>query len=102
MKVDLLNDQGAIYLLMKIISWNGQRVEQQQISIYLKSSQKILITFNEKSTVDNSLFDTIRNRLRRPGSLDEQASSNNHKNSRLKQMNVDYLFYCLFDAIIER
>jgi Mg2+ and Co2+ transporter CorA len=98
MKVDLLNEQGAVYLLMKIISWNGQRVEQQQISIYLKSSQKVLITFQEKSTVDNSLFDTIRNRLRRHGSLNEQVSPN----SRLKHMNVDYLFYCLFDAIIDR
>jgi magnesium transporter len=101
MKVDLFNDQGAIYLLLKIISWNGGRVEQQQISFYLKTSQKILITFQEQSTDDKSLFDAIRNRFRRRGSTNEQQSPYT-AHSRVKQMNVDYLFYCLFDAIIDR
>jgi Mg2+ and Co2+ transporter CorA len=91
-KLDLFYDQLAIYLLMKIISWNGQRVEQQQISFYLKCSKNILITFQEQLTDDSSIFDPIRNRL--------QSPANAH--DRLKQMNVDYLFYCLFDAIIDR
>jgi len=96
MKLDLFDDQSSIYLLMKIISWNGQRVDQQQISFYLKSSQNILITFQEKSTDDQSIFDSIRNRLR------NTEQSPYHLHNRLKQMSIDYLFYCLFDAIIDR
>jgi magnesium transporter len=96
MKLDLFDDQSSIYLLMKIISWNGQRVEQQQISFYLKSSQNILITYQEKSTDDQSVFDSIRTHLR------NTEQSPYHLHNRLKQMNIDYLFYCLFDAIIDR
>jgi len=96
MKLDLFHNQSAIYLLMKIISWNGRRVEQQQISFYLKFSKNILITFQERSTDDDSVFHPIRSHLRDK----EQSSHNPHH--RLKQMNVDYLFYCLFDAIIDR
>jgi len=95
-KLDLFYDQPAIYILMKIISWNGQRVDQQQISFYLKCSQNILITFQEKSTNDQSIFDPIRNHLR------GIEQSPYHPHNRLKQMNIDYLFYCLFDAIIDR
>lgn len=81
MKMDFFSDQSAIYLLMKIISWNGQRIEQQQISFYFKSSKKILVTFQEKSSED---FNSIRNHL------------------RYKQMTIDYLFYYLFDIIIDQ
>lgn len=31
MKLDLFNDTGALYLLMKILTWNVQCVQQQQI-----------------------------------------------------------------------
>jgi magnesium transporter len=84
MKIDFFSEQSALYLLMKIISWNGQRVEQQQISFYFKSSKKILVTFQEKSNDDQLYFDPIRNHL------------------RFKQINIDYLFYCLFDTIIDQ
>jgi Mg2+ and Co2+ transporter CorA len=96
MKLDLFYDHPAIYLLMKIISWNGLRVEQQQISFYLKCSKNILITFQEDSIDNQSFFDSIRNRLR------HDFESSYHPHNRLKQMNIDYLFYCLVDTIIER
>jgi len=100
MKLDLVNDQAAVYLLMKIISWNGHRVEQHQISFYLKYSKNILITFQERGTGIGTCFDYIRNRLQRLNSSEEQSPHTLH--NRLKQMNVDYLFYCLLDTIIER
>jgi len=96
MKLDLFYDHPAIYLLMKIISWNGLRVEQQQISFYLKCSKNILITFQEDSIDNQSFFDSIRNRLR------HDFESSYYPHNRLKQMNIDYLFYCLVDTIIER
>jgi magnesium transporter len=99
MKLDLFHDTGALYLLMKILTWNGQRVEQQQISFYLKCSQNLLITFQEKS-VDNSqpFFQKTRNRLRKQQQNNDEYSPQ----SRLRQLNVDYLFYCLLDDIIDR
>jgi Mg2+ and Co2+ transporter CorA len=102
MKLDLFPDQAAVYLLMKIIRWNGQRVEQQQISFYLKCSQNLLITFQEKSFNNiEPLFQTIRNRLRRQQSNNDE-NSQRFQNTRLRQLNVDYLFYCLLDDIIDR
>ncbi|CAF0721504.1 unnamed protein product [Adineta ricciae] len=99
MKLDLFHDQPILYLLIQIISWNDKHVEQQQLSLYLKYFENILITFQNQSTRGNDLFDEIRNRLRRqrihPG--DESFFSSH---GRLKQMHVDYLFYCLLDAII--
>jgi magnesium transporter len=97
MKLDLFHHQAALFILMKIITWNGQRVQQQQISFYLKCSQNLLITFQEKSSDDKkqSLFQTIRKRLRR-------QSENNDVHRRLRQLNVDYLLYCLRDDIIDR
>jgi len=100
MKLDLVNDQAAVYLLMKIISWNGHRVEQQQISFYLKYSKNILITFQERATGIGTCFNYIRNCLQRLNSSEEQSPHTLH--NRLKQMNVEYLFYCLLDTIIER
>jgi Mg2+ and Co2+ transporter CorA len=102
MKLDLLNTNGALYLLMKILTWNGQRVEQQQVSFYLKCSQNLLITFQEKSFNNiEPLFQTIRNRLRRQ-QLNNDENSQRFQNTRLRQLNVDYLFYCLLDDIIDR
>jgi magnesium transporter len=100
MKLDLINDQAAVYLLMKIISWNGHRVEQQQISFYLKYSQNILITFQERAIGIGTVFNDIRNRLQRQNNSEEQCPYTLY--NRLKQMNVDYLLYCLLDTIIER
>jgi magnesium transporter len=99
MKLDLFDDTGALYLLMKILTWNGQRVQQQQISFYLNCSQNLLITFQEKSLGNfEPFFQTVRNRLRRIQlNNDEQ-----YQNIRLRQLNVDYLFYCLLDDIIGR
>ncbi|CAF1052449.1 unnamed protein product [Adineta steineri] len=100
MKLDLFNEQSAVYLLMKIISWNNQRVEQHQISFYLKRSKNILITFQEKHSGFEELFDDIRNRFRRQRNYTGDQSL--YPNSRLKQMTIDYLFYCLWNAIIDR
>jgi Mg2+ and Co2+ transporter CorA len=99
MKLDLFNDTSALCLLMKLLTWNGQRVQQQQISFYLNCSQNLLITFQEKS-LENSkpFFQSIRNRLRRI----QQNNDENYQNIRLRQLNVDYLFYCLLDDIIDR
>jgi Mg2+ and Co2+ transporter CorA len=101
MKLDLFPDQAAVYLLMKIIRWNGQRVEQQQISFYLKCSQNLLITFQEKTFDNEPFFLHIRNRLHRQR-YNNNESSPYHPHNRLKQLKVDYLFYCLLDAIIDR
>ncbi len=100
MKLDILSDYGAIFLLMKIITWNETHVEQQQISFYLKCSQNLLITFREKSTRDSSLFREIRQRLRRRQQIDDNPQQ--HRHNRLRELDVDYLFYCLLDAIIDR
>ena len=96
MKLDLFTDQAALYLLMKDIMWNGQRIEQQQLSFYLKCSKNLLITFRESCySTDRSLFHPIRHRLRRePGSGDQHC--------RLRQLNVDYLLYCLLDDLVHR
>jgi len=101
MKLDLFNHTGALYLLMKILTWNGECIQQQQISFYLKCSKNLLITFQEKS-IGNSkpFFQTIRNRLRRQQNHDEHFQQ--YQNTRLRQLNVDYLFYCLLDDIIDR
>jgi len=98
-KLDLFNTNGALYLLMKILTWNGQCVQQQQISFYLKRSQNLLITFQEKPLEHiQPFFQTIRRRLRR-----QQPNNNEHaQHTRLRQLNVDYLFYCLLDDIIDR
>ena len=100
MKLDMFHEQAALYLVMKVISWTGRRIEQQQISFYLQSSKNLLITFREDSRdKDPSLFETIRHRLRREPSINQ----NEHlQYSRLKQLNVDYLFYSLLDDIIDR
>ena len=95
MKLDLLHHQTALYLLMKIITWNGQRVQQQQISFYLKCSQNLLITFQDHH---ETFFQTIRKRLRRQ----QPNNDENPQHSRLRQLNVDYLLYCLLDDIIDR
>ena len=61
MKIDFFPNQFALYLLLKITSWNGQRVEQQQISVYLKYTRNILVTFQENAVDDDqSFFDSIR------------------------------------------
>ena len=102
MKLDLFNNNGALYLLMKILTWNGQRVRQHQISFYLKCSQNLLITFQEKSVEDiEPFFQTIRNRLRRQQQNNDE-NSQQYQQTRLRQLNVDYLFYCLIDDVIER
>ena len=96
MKLDLFTDQAALYLLMKDITWNGQRIEQQQLSFYLKCSKNLLITFRESCySTDRSLFHPIRHRLRH-----EPASGDQH--CRLRQLNVDYLLYCLLDDLVDR
>ncbi|CAF1577394.1 unnamed protein product [Adineta ricciae] len=103
-KLDLFHQNGALYLLMKLLTWNGSRVEQQQISFYLHCSENMLITFQEQSKDHHqSFFQTIRNRLRRQ----QYYSATNedfqqYQSSRLRQLNVDYLFCCLLDDIIDR
>lgn len=102
MKLDLFAHTGALYLLMKILTWNGERVEQQQISFYLNCSQNLLITFHEKTTNDTeAFFLTIRNRLRRQ-QQQQNNSEESYQHTRLRQLNVDYLFYSLLDDIIAR
>jgi magnesium transporter len=99
MKLDLFDDTGGLYLLMKILTWSDKRVQQQQISFYLNCSQNLLITFQEKSLENTEpFFQKIKNRLRKKQfNNDEQ-----YQNTRLRQLNVDYLFYCLLDDIIDR
>lgn len=101
MTLNLFANIGALHLLMKILTWNGERVQQQQISFYLRCSNNLLITFQEK-TIGNvePVFQAIRNRLRRQQNTDEGFQQ--PLNSRLRQLNVDYLFYCLLDDIIDR
>lgn len=98
-KLDLFQQSGALFLLMKLLTWTDQRVQQQQVSFYLNCSQNLLITFQEKSS--ESLFQSIRDRLRRPipQPLNDVAP---HPTTRLRQLNVDYLFYCLLDDIVHR
>ncbi|UJR21611.1 hypothetical protein I4U23_024693 [Adineta vaga] len=101
-KLDLFPEQSVLYLLMKIMSWeNNERITHRQISFYLKSSRNILITFQERTSPSEFLFDDIRNRLRRQR-LNLGDDSPYHLHGRLRQMNVDYLFYCFLDAIIDK
>lgn len=101
MKLNLFRNSGALYLLMKMLAWNGQCIEQQQISFYLNCSQNLLITFQEESP-DNAqpCFQMIRHRLRRQQL--QTKDNNGFLHCRLRQLNVDYLLYCLLDAIIDR
>ncbi|CAF3915772.1 unnamed protein product [Adineta steineri] len=101
MKLDLFNNNGSLYLLMKILTWNGKRIEQQQISFYLNCSQNLLITFQRRH-IDQPFFQTIRNRLRRNQHKNNDDDIQYCQNTRLRQLNVDYLFYCLLDDIIDR
>ncbi|CAF2349025.1 unnamed protein product [Rotaria sp. Silwood2] len=104
MKLNLFHDNASLYLLMKVLTWNGHHVQQQQISFYLKCSQNLLITFQEKS-FDNiePLFQTIRDRLQRqPQQQDNEENAQYHQHHHLRYLNVDYLFYCLLDDIIDR
>lgn len=100
MKLDLFNGDGGIYLLMKTILWNQTHIEQQQISFYLRCSQHVLITFQEKSTTDDLFFEAIRCRLRRQQPDSDNLNYGHH--NRLRELYVDYLFFCLLDAIIDR
>ncbi|UJR27574.1 hypothetical protein I4U23_008855 [Adineta vaga] len=102
-KLDLFNHNGTLYLLMKLLTWNGYRVQQQQISFYLNCSQNLLITIQEQSTNHNEpFFQTIRTRLRRQQLQNYNEDLQQYQTTRLRQLNVDYLFYCLLDDIIDR
>ncbi|CAF1581594.1 unnamed protein product [Adineta steineri] len=101
MKLDLFNNNGSLYLLMKILTWNGKRIEQQQISFYLNCSQNLLITFQRRH-INQPFFQTIRSRLRRNQHKNNDDDIQYCQNTRLRQLNVDYLFYCLLDDIIDR
>ena len=103
MKLDLFGETGALYLLMKLLTWNGQRVQQQQISFYLHCSENLLITFHER-TMNNvePFFLAIRQRLRRQQQNSPGEYIHPYQYTRLRQLNVDYLFYSLLDDIIDR
>ncbi|CAF3381576.1 unnamed protein product [Rotaria socialis] len=101
MTLNLFHDTGALHLVMKMLTWNGERVQQQQISFYLKCSQNLLITFQDQPRDDiEPFFQIIRNRLRQQRSND--GNHPHHKHNRLRELNVDYLLYCLLDDIIDR
>ena len=80
-KIDIFPEKTAIYLLMKMIAWTGERVEQQQISLYFQPQRKLLLTFQEKTLNEQSYFDSIRNQ---------------------QQMNIEHLFCSLIYTIIDR
>lgn len=88
MKISILQDD--IYLILSLIYLNetNRVVEQQNISFYLK--ENLLITVQEYRT--HALFSTIKYRL---------AKKPIQSKGRLKQMKIDYLFYCLLNTVIE-
>lgn len=59
-KIDIFPEKKAIYMLMKTISWNNERVGQQQISLYFQPARNLLLTFQEKKLDEQSYFDLTR------------------------------------------
>jgi len=82
-KVDFYSDY--IYILFKSLSYNRSEtaIEQEQISILL--GRNFVLCFCEK---DHTLFKSIRERLRVPG-------------SKFRASGADYLAYTLMDVIID-
>lgn len=89
MKISILHDD--IYLLLSLIYLDEtkQRIEQQKMNFYL--TENTLITVQESRTP--SLFSTIKTRLAKKPIQSAKG--------RLKKMKIDYLFYCLFNVVIE-
>ena len=91
MKLDLLDNNSTIYLLMKMfyVHPNTNHINQEQISIILKENN-FLITFQESKDKLNSfdIFQVVKHRLR-------------NNRGRIRSLKTDYLFYCLIDVLIE-
>ena len=91
MKLDLLDNNSSIYLLMKMIYMdpNVKHIKQEQISFLLKENN-FLITFQEAKDPKNTfdIFQVVKHRL-------------NNNRGRIRSLKIDYLFYCLLDVLIE-
>lgn len=89
MKISTLQDD--IYLLLDLIYLDviHHVIEQQKIRLYLRANS--LITIQEYRTP--RLFSEIKYRL--------QKKPMPQSKGRLKNMKIDYLFYCLLNVIIE-
>ena len=72
-----------LYVCMKMLHWNEQGTESEQISLFLK--KELLVTLQERP---GDCLDAVRFRLRRDG-------------SRLRSQGTDYLLYAMLDAIID-
>jgi magnesium transporter len=83
-KMDELNN--LVYCLLNMLYFNTElhSVESEQISIVLAS--RMVLTFQEEPTRD--LFNPLREKIKIPG-------------SKVRESNVDYLFYSLIDLIVD-
>ncbi|NMA43155.1 MAG: magnesium/cobalt transporter CorA [Oligosphaeraceae bacterium] len=75
--------EGHIYVCIKMLHWDEQGTESEQISLFLKKD--LLVTLQERP---GDCLDAVRFRLRRDG-------------SRLRSQGTDYLLYAVLDAIID-
>ena len=89
MKISILRDD--IYLLLSLIYLDETKhiIEQQKLNFYL--TENTLITVQECRTP--ALFSMMKTRLAKKPIQSAKG--------RLKKMKIDYLFYCLLNAVIE-
>lgn len=83
-KMDEVNQ--ILYVVLNMLYFNEltKTIEQEQISIAL--GDHFVISFQEEAARD--VFNPIRERL-------------HIKNAKIRQMQADYLFYCLIDMIVD-
>lgn len=75
--------EGHLYVCMKMLHWNEQGTESEQLSLFLEKN--LLVTLQERP---GDCLEAVRFRLRREG-------------SRLRSQGTDYLLYAMLDAIID-
>lgn len=80
-KVESYDDH--LFIVMRMLSLDGNRLDHQQISIFLYEG--LLITFQERA---DDIWDPIRVRLA-------------NEPSRLRQQDASYLLYALLDALVD-
>lgn len=77
--------ENCLFLTLKMIGINKNRTKTIVEQVSLLMGKNWLITFQER---EGDIFDTIRNRLGESKGI-------------IRQRGVDYLYYCLIDAVVD-
>jgi len=72
-----------LFLIVRMLQHTGERLESEQISMFLE--RELVITIQESP---GDIWDPIRTRIEKPG-------------SRLRELDASYLAYALIDAIVD-